>query len=67
MKVKRKDWEALQAKVESLVALVQETRSENLMPIKTGGVLTSVIVPAILDHLNVEARHGYSQLFPKAP
>jgi hypothetical protein len=64
MKVRRKDWEALQAKLTRLEADVREARRGTLMDTKTGLVLTSVVVPAILRHLKVESRHGHWDLLP---
>jgi len=62
LKVKRKEWEALHARIARLEADLREAKAGVLMQSKTGPVLLNVVVPMILDHLKVESRHGYGWL-----
>ena len=64
MKLKRREWNAMCTRVENLQRELAEVRRQTLMPISTGDVLISVIVPELLRHLKLEARHGYAGLFP---
>lgn len=64
MKVTRKEWEALQARVKELEFLQRQNHRNSLMQVKTGEVLTSVVVPMILEHLKLKMEHGYSSLLP---
>lgn len=64
MKVKRKDWQALHARIAELEFQVRQARDDTLMQVRTGPVLLKVVVPMILNHLNVESRHGLGMLVP---
>lgn len=64
MKVKRKEWNAMCTKIEDLERELQGMRLAVHMHISTGEVYVSAIVPLLLAHLKLEARHGYAWLFP---
>lgn len=64
MKVKRKDWEALQDRVEQLEFQVKLAHMNSVMKVPTGEILTSVVVPMILQHLRMEVQHGRGELLP---
>lgn len=64
MKIKRREWEELNARVAKLEADLRQSKSGLLMPTRTGPILVNVIVPMILSHLKVESRHGYGWLLP---
>lgn len=66
MKVKRKDWEALHARIKQLEFDVKQAHSDVLMQARTGPVLLNVVVPSILRHLNMEVRHGHHDLQPES-
>jgi hypothetical protein len=67
MKVKRSEWNGLCDRIDELQKELAMVRRETLMQISTGDVLMNVIVPEILKHLKLEARHGYAGLFPVKP
>ena len=67
MKVKRADWEAMNAKLARLEAEVRDARRDTLVSVKTGQVLASVAVQAILRHLRMDVVHGYADLQPAKP
>lgn len=64
MKVKRTEWEALQAKVSRLESDLRITQMNQLIQLDTGPLLASVAVSMLLRHFKLEARHGYGELFP---
>lgn len=64
MKLKRSEWNAMCTRVEELQRDLAEVRRNTLMPISTGNVLMQVILPELLAHLKLEAKHGYAGLFP---
>jgi hypothetical protein len=64
MKVKRKDWEALHARIKQLEFDMKLAHSNALMQSRTGPILLNVVVPMILRHLKVETRHGFSEVQP---
>lgn len=58
MKVKREEWEALQRRVKALETELIRAHHNTMTQVKTGEVLTSVVVLAILQHLKVDFLHG---------
>jgi hypothetical protein len=62
MKVKKKDWEALNARLLELEGQMREAKQGILMETPTGPVLVNVVVPMVLEHLKVKSVHGYGWL-----
>lgn len=66
MKVKRKDWEALKARIADLECSRKEFSRLTLTDVSTGQVLTSIVVQMILRHLRMKVVHGRCELVPES-
>ncbi len=64
MKVKRRDWEDLHFRLAKLEVELQQAQKNDLIEVKSGEILTCVVVPMILAHLKVHVKHGYGWLLP---
>lgn len=67
MKVTKTEWNHMWDTINALQKELAEVRQNTLMPISTGDVLINVIVPRLLDHLGLQAQHGYCGLSAIAP
>lgn len=66
MKVKRKDWKALQRKIERLQMDLRIAEQNALVHVETGTILSSVLVSQLLRHLKLRARHGHAELLSES-